>query len=252
MELHGFHVAERRDAGLERDRRADAFADHGVGRHAVEPAGAAGRDRRRLCHVSAQLAGDQAAHDRAVAAAAFVDQRDRLHALVHRDRLGDRPVAHRVQHGVAGAVGDVAGAPLLGAAEVALRDQAVGLVALGERDLLAVDDHLPVAARDPAPRHAPGGQLAHRLRRGVDEHADDALVSAPVAASHRVLEVDVLVVALPLMTLPSDACMPPWAAAECERFGGTSERMIASWPRRFAPIATRSPARPPPITSTSV
>src|SRR6185295_1991183 len=54
------------------------------------------------------------------------------------------------------------------------------------------------------------------------------------------------------MTLASDACMPPWAAAEWERFGGTSDRITASWPRRFAPIATRSPARPPPITSTSV
>jgi hypothetical protein len=56
----------------------------------------------------------------------------------------------------------------------------------------------------------------------------------------------------PLITLASEACMPPCAAAECERLGGTSDRITASWPRRFAPIATRSPARPPPITSTSV
>ena len=178
--------------------RADAFADHGVGRHPVEPPGAAGGDRRRLGDVGAELAGDEVAHDRAVAAAALVDQRDRLHPLVDRDRLGDRAVADREQHRVAGAVGDVAGAPLLGAAEVALRDQAVRLVALGERDLLAVDDHLAVAARDAAPRHAPGGELAHRLRRGVDEHAHDALVGAPVAAAHGVLEVHVLVVALAL------------------------------------------------------
>ena len=41
-------------------------------------------------------------------------------------------------------------------------------------------------------------------------------------------------------------------AAECERFGGTSERMITLWPRRFAPIPRRKPARPPPITRTSV
>ena len=33
MELHRLHVAERRDAGLERDRVPDAFADHRVGRH---------------------------------------------------------------------------------------------------------------------------------------------------------------------------------------------------------------------------
>ena len=46
--------------------------------------------------------------------------------------------------------------------------------------------------------------------------------------------------------------MPPCAAFECERLGGTSDRMIASWPRRLAAIATRSPASPPPMTSTSV
>ena len=56
----------------------------------------------------------------------------------------------------------------------------------------------------------------------------------------------------PLITLPSDACIPPCAALLCERFGGTSERMRASCPRRFAAIAIRSPASPPPITSTSV
>ena len=46
--------------------------------------------------------------------------------------------------------------------------------------------------------------------------------------------------------------MPPCAALECERLAGTSDRMIASWPRRLAPIAMRSPASPPPMTSTSV
>ena len=42
------------------------------------------------------------------------------------------------------------------------------------------------------------------------------------------------------------------AAAEWLRLGGTSERMAASCPRRLAPMATRKPARPPPMTSTSV
>src|SRR4029453_19207073 len=107
-----------------------------------------------------------------------------------------RLVRHRGDHRVAGAVGDVAGAPLLGAAEVALGEQAVRLVALGDRDLLAVDDDVAVALAHAAPRHAPGGQLADGLGRGVDEHAHDLLVGAPVAAAHGVLEVDVLVVAL--------------------------------------------------------
>ncbi len=56
----------------------------------------------------------------------------------------------------------------------------------------------------------------------------------------------------PLITLASEACIPPCAAAECERLGGTSDRMITSCPRRFAPIAIRRPASPPPITRTSV
>jgi len=56
----------------------------------------------------------------------------------------------------------------------------------------------------------------------------------------------------PLTTLPRLACMPPCAALLCERLGGTSDRMMASCPRRLAAMATRSPASPPPITSTSV
>ena len=42
---------------------------------------------------------------------------------------------------------------------------------------------------------------------------------------HQVLE---LLQGLPTATLASDACIPPCAAAECERLGGTSERMTAS------------------------
>ncbi len=198
VELHRLHVAQRRHAGLERDRGADALADHRVGRHPVDAARAAGGDRGGLGDVGDELAGDEVAHDRAVAALSVVDQRDRLGALVHRDRRADRLVAHRLQHRVAGAVGDVAGAPLLGAAEVALRDQPLRLGALGDRHLLAVDDDLAVALLDAAPGHAPGRQLAHRLGSGVDEHPDDVLVGAPVAAAHRVLEVYVLVVALAL------------------------------------------------------
>src|SRR5262249_57998926 len=94
--------------------------------------------------------------------------------------------------------GDVAGAPLPRPAEIALGEQAVGLVALGDGGLLAIDDDVAITLADAAPRHAPRGQLAHRLGRRVDEHAHHALVGAPVAAAHRVLEVDVLVVALPL------------------------------------------------------
>ena len=41
-------------------------------------------------------------------------------------------------------------------------------------------------------------------------------------------------------------------SARGHRFAGTSDRMIASCPRRLAPIAIRSPAKPPPMMSTSV
>ncbi len=198
VELDRLHVAQGGDARFQRERAADAFADHRVGRHAVDPAGAAARDGGGLGHVRDQLAGDEVAHDGAVAAAGIVDERDGLGALVHGDLGTDRLVAHRLQHRVAGAVRNVARAPLLGAAEIPLRDQAVGFVALGDRHLLPVDDDGAVATAHAAPRHAPGGQLAHGLRRGVDEHPDHLLVGAPVAAAHRVLEVDVLGVALSL------------------------------------------------------
>src|SRR5262249_13788033 len=129
---------------------------------------------------------------------AVVDQGQGVHALVHRNRRRDGLIGHGGDHCVAGAVRDVAGAPPLGAAEIALGEQAVGLVALGDGSLLAVDDDVAVALANAAPRHAPGGKLAHRLGRGVDEHAHDALIGTPVAAAHGVLEMHVLVVTLAL------------------------------------------------------
>ena len=72
------------------------------------------------------------------------------------------------------------------------------LVALGNDDLLAIDDDLAVALLDATPRYTPCGELADRLGRGIDEHAHHLLVGAPVTAAHRVLEMHVLVVALGL------------------------------------------------------
>ena len=124
-----------------------------------------------------------------------MDERKRFHSLVHGDRVRDSLVAHRVQHGVSGAVGDVTSAPFLSAAEVTLSQQAVRLIALGNRNLLSIDDDLAVTLLYTAPGHAPRGELANRLGRGIDEHADDLLVGTPVTAAHRVLEMHVLVVA---------------------------------------------------------
>ena len=195
VELHRLHVAQARHPGLERDRRAHALVDQRVGRDTPDAAEAAGGDHRGRGQDGVQLARLQVAHHRALAASAVVDQRHRLAAVAHRDALGHRAVAERVEHGVAGAVGGVAGAPLARAAEVARGDEAVGLVALGQRDALAVDDHLVGAALHAVPGHAPGRELAHRLGRHVGEHARDELVAAPVRAAHGVAEVHVLVVA---------------------------------------------------------
>ncbi len=198
MELHGFHVAERRHAGLERERGADAFADDGIGRHPIQTSGAAGGDGRGLGHVGAQLAGDEVARHRAVTPSAVMNQRERLDALVHGNLLRNRAVAHGEQHRMAGAVRDVTGAPFARAAEVALRHEAMRFVSLGDRHLLAIDDDVAVAALDAAPGHAPRGKFAHGLGSGVDEHAHHSLIGAPVAAANGVLEVHVLVVTLAL------------------------------------------------------
>ena len=54
-------------------------------RDPVDPPEAAGGDAGGLRDVGRQLAGDQVAHDGAVAAARVVDQRDRLAALMDGD-----------------------------------------------------------------------------------------------------------------------------------------------------------------------
>ena len=125
---------------------------------------------------------------------------------MHRYLLGNRLIAHRIEHGVAGAVRNITGAPLVGAAEGALSDQSMGFVALGDGDFLPVDDDVAIASGYPAPGEAPGRQLAHRFGRGIDEHAHDLLVCAPVAAAHRVFEVHVFIVALALDDV-AEACL---------------------------------------------
>ncbi len=123
-----------------------------------------------------------------------MDEREGFDAFDHRNLFGDDAVGHGVQHRVARAVRDVAGTPLLRAAEVALSDEALRFLAFGNRDLFTVDDHLTVARGDAAPGAAPGGEFTHGLGRGVDEHADHFLVGTPVGTTHRVAEMDVFVV----------------------------------------------------------
>ena len=48
MKLHRLHIAEGGDSGLEGDGGGDAFGDHRIGGHAVEPSRAAAGNRSRL------------------------------------------------------------------------------------------------------------------------------------------------------------------------------------------------------------
>src|SRR5215207_7526028 len=115
---------------------------------------------------------------------------------MHGNLMGNSLVAHRVEHGMSRAVGDIAGAPLIGAAESTLSDQAVGFVAFGDRDFLPVDNDVAITPAHTAPRHTPGRQLTYGFGRGIDEHSHDVLVGAPVAAADRVFEVHVFVISL--------------------------------------------------------
>ena len=123
--------------------------------NAVDTAGTAGGDGSGLGHVGHQFARDQVTDDSAVAALAVVNQTKRFNAFDHRNLFCDEAVGHHVEHGVAGTVGDVAGTPLLRAAEVTLIGETRCFLAFGNRDLFTVDDHLTVARGDAAPGTAP-------------------------------------------------------------------------------------------------
>ena len=195
VELNGFHVRKRGNAGGERQVVTHAVANDRVRRDAVDTAGTAGGDGSGLGHVGHQFARDQVTDDSAVAALAVVNQTKRFNAFDHRNLFCDEAVGHHVEHGVAGTVGDVAGTPLLRAAEVTLIGETRCFLAFGNRDLFTVDDHLTVARGDAAPGTAPGGEFAHSLGRGVHKHADDFLISAPVRTADRITEMDVFIVA---------------------------------------------------------
>jgi hypothetical protein len=55
-----------------------------------------------------------------------------------------------------------------------------------------------------------------------------------------------------MQQFPKEACMPPWAAEEWERLGGTMLKQIVLKPRDAASTATRSPANPAPMHNKSV
>ena len=128
MKLYGFHIAQGGDTGFQGDGGTHSLVDNGVGGDPVDTTETASGDAGGFRHVRQQFTGHQVAHDGTTAAPAVVNQGYRFHPLVHRDIGGNGLVAHGIEHGVAGAVGDIAGAPLLRAAEIAAGDQAVGLI----------------------------------------------------------------------------------------------------------------------------
>ena len=220
VKLDGLHVAQGGHAGFQRDGGAHALVDDRVGRDPVDAAEAAGGDAGGPGHVGQQFTGHQVAHDGAVTAPVGVNQRQRLHALVYRNIGRNGLVAHGVEHGVAGAVRDVTGAPFLGAAEVAAGDQAVGGIGFRDGFLLAVDGDLTLPAGDPVPGHAPGGQLPYRLGGRVGKHAHHFLVRAPVAAAHGVGKVNVLVVTGPAQAIAQAGLHAALGGGGMGAFGG--------------------------------
>ena len=195
MELNGFHVAQRGNTGFEGERVARTFTDLSVRRHAEELAGAARGDRGGLRDVSEDFTRHQVAADGTVAALAVVNEGEGFHTFHDRDVFSDHAVGHRVQHRMARTVGNVAGTPLLRAAEVALVQKTGGFLAFGDGDLFPVDDDLTVTRGDTRPGHAPGSEFTHGLRARVNEHTHHVLVGTPVGAADRIGEVDVFVVA---------------------------------------------------------
>ena len=55
MKLYRLHIAECGDSGLQGDGGRDAFGDHRIGRHAVEPSRAAAGNSGRLGDIRYQL-----------------------------------------------------------------------------------------------------------------------------------------------------------------------------------------------------
>ena len=59
MKLHRLHIAERGDAGLQRDGRGNAFGDHRIGGHSIEPSSAAAGNCGGLGDISGQLSSNR-------------------------------------------------------------------------------------------------------------------------------------------------------------------------------------------------
>ncbi len=181
MELHEFHVLERQ-ARAQHHRVAVASAD--VRRRAGEigAAIAAGRQNRLLRAEAMDRAVVELERDHAAAAPVIVH--DQIDREIFDEELGGVAQSlsvHRVQHGVAGAVGGRAGA--LRRALAVMRGHSA------ERTL--IDLAVLLAARE---RQAPVLQFVDRGGRVAHHVLDRILVAEPVRTLHGVVHVPAPVV----------------------------------------------------------
>ena len=223
MELHEFHVLQRQ-AGAQHHGVAVAGADMRRGAGEIGAAITAGGEDR---HVGAEAMDGAVIHiERDHAAAAAFVVHDQVDGEIFDVELGgvlERLAVHRVQHGVAGAVGGGAGA-LRGALAV-MRGHAA------ERAL--IDLAVFLAARE---RQAPVLEFVDRGRRVAAEIFDGVLVAEPVGALDGVVHVPAPVVLAHIAERGGDAALRRHGVrARREYFGDAGGAQVpprCSRPRR--------------------
>ena len=194
MKLHGFHISQGGNVGFQRDGCAYSLVDDRIGRATINSAKASGGNTGRLGDIGHQLAANEVANDGAVTPAIGMDQGNGLGSFVYWNILGYGLIAYGIQHGVAGTISHVIGAPFFGAAKIPGVDEAVSVLFFREGYPLAIDNNLMVAAFNAVPGHTPGGQFSHRFGCCVDEHTHHILIGTPVAAAYGIRKMHIFVV----------------------------------------------------------
>ena len=194
MKLHEFHILQRQ-SGAQHHGVAVAGADM---RRSAGEIGAPVTAGRKNGHVGGKAVDRSVVHvKRNHAAAATViihDQVDRKIFDVEFGGMAQRLSVHRVQHGVAGAVGSRA-SPLCRALTIVRRHAA-------ERTLINLA--VLFAARE---RQAPMLKLIHGSRRVAAEIFDRVLVAEPVGAFDRVVHVPAPVILAHIAERRRDAAL---------------------------------------------
>jgi hypothetical protein len=162
VELDELHVLDRH-AGVVGDRRPAAGGDDGVGRVAVEPAGAARGHDHGVGREGLEPAADHVVGDHATAGAIDDDQAGDEDLDVHLDLALVGALDEAVEQVVPGLVGAVAGARVAGAAERALGDAAVVETAERAPPVIHLEDHTGSVAG-----HLDGGVLVGEVVRALD------------------------------------------------------------------------------------